>query len=169
MMSEETRLYRWQWSFSENDEIGTEEARSLHQFVRAHLVDGKVEHAETVKPPDRIELVVYYDQLPSDALVQRHQQGYGKTPMTVSLPARREGEHTITEICEYDISGRMTGRVRSLIDENELPLREWRHDANGSLYEIVEYEYDANGDVGVVRSLTPDGTLIHEDRPPLSD
>jgi hypothetical protein len=169
MMSEETRLYRWQWGFTAEDEIGSEEARSLRRFVRAYLVDGKVEHAETVKPPGEIELVVYYEQVPSETLVQLHQERYGKTPMSVSLPARREGENTITEICEYDVDGRMTGRVRSLIDRDELPRREWRHDGTGALYEIVEYEYDSNGDVAVVRSLAPDGTIIHEDHPPLSD
>jgi hypothetical protein len=92
----ETRLYRWQWSFAENEELGAAEAQSMHRFVRAHLVDGKVTHAETVKPLDEIELVVYYDQIPSDALMKRHQNSYRRIPMTVSLPGRPRGR-----VCDH--------------------------------------------------------------------
>jgi hypothetical protein len=169
MMSEQTRLYRWQWEFSPGNEISPEEARSLPRFVRARVVDGKVDRAETVKPGDEIELVVYYDQVPSELLLGRHQERYGKVPMSVSLPVHRDGTGVITEICEYDADGRMSGRVRSLDDRDGNPRREWRHDASGALYEIVEYDYDASGEISVVRSIAPDGRIIHEDRPPLSD
>src|ERR1043165_1676167 len=108
MMNEETRLYRWQWQFSAEDEVSYEQARSLRPFVRAYLVDGKVEHAETVNPPEEIELVVYYEQVPSDALRRLHQERYGKIPMSVSLPVLQDGEHTTTEIYEYDGDGKMT-------------------------------------------------------------
>jgi hypothetical protein len=63
----------------------------------------------------------------------------------------------------------MTGHVRSLVDSDELPRREWRYDRADVLYEIVEYEYDPDGNVDVVRSRAPDGSISHEDRPPLSD
>jgi hypothetical protein len=164
----ETRLYRWQWTFSANDELGVDEASALYSFVRAHLANGKVERAETVKPPDKIELVVYYDQSPSGALIAQHQARYGRTPLAISLPHTREGAYLITDVYEYDRDGVMEGRLRTMLDDDQNPQREWRYDRRNELYEIVEYEVDMNGEL-VVRSRAPDGKLIHEDRPPLSD
>ena len=164
MVKNEMRLYESQWDFSAKNEITPEQAQTLRSFVRAHLVDGKVEHAETIYPPDRIELVVYYDQTPSEALVKRHQARYGQTRLSISLPKQREGEYTISELYEYDSEGVLLHRERCALDKDEWPQREWHYDRANVLYEIVEYEYDENGDV-VSRSFAPDGTLMHEDHP----
>jgi len=169
MMSEDIRFYRWQQKFSPQEELTVEQAKSSRSFVRAYLVDGKVERAETVTPPDKIERVVYYDQIPSQVLIDRHKARYRQIPLWIWLPVRVEGEYNVTEMCEYDAAGEFTGRASYLVDANDVPSVEKRYDRADELYEIVEYEYDSDGEITLVRSRRPDGTLIHEYHPPFSD
>jgi hypothetical protein len=166
--SEEIRYYRSQ-VFTADDEMTPEQARSASGFVRAFAIDGKVVRAEIVSAPDKIDYVAYYEVAPSENLIRQHRERYGARPFHISPPRRQENEYVVAETYEYNAHGELIEREQTYLDAKKWPRLQRRLAPNGDLLETVEYEYEADGNLAIVRTRAADGTVLHEDRAPLLD
>jgi hypothetical protein len=73
-----------------------------------------------------------------------------------------DGKH-IRERFLCNKAGQLQAITQEHINSQGDLIREARMDSQRNLYGLIEYEYDASGELSIVRELAPDGTVISED------
>lgn len=149
--------------FSTEEEISYSEALNRSWYVACHYSDNTPNFAEVIGH-GKVDKVIYYKRKwPDEDLLKQHLSQYKDYPFEViSLPMEIDGKH-IRERFFCNSAGQLQAITQEHINYQGDLLREVRMDSQRKLYGSIEYEYDASGELSIVRELAPDGTVISED------
>jgi hypothetical protein len=149
--------------FSTEEEISYSEALNRSWYVACHYSDNTPDFAEVIGH-GKVDNVVYYNRKwPDEDLLKQHLSQYKDCPFEViSLPIEIDGKQ-IREIFLCNSAGQLQAITEEHLNSEGDILRDIRMDSQRNLYGSIEYEYDASGEISIVRELAPDGTVILED------
>ncbi|HBB33154.1 MAG TPA: hypothetical protein DDZ80_03365 [Cyanobacteria bacterium UBA8803] len=149
--------------FSESEKISYSEALNRSWYVACHYSDNIPDFAEVIGH-GKVDRVVYYNrQWKDEALLKKHLSQYKNCPFEVVTPAKEIDGKSVREIYYCNSAGELQAITEEYLNFSGDILMEVRMDSNRNLYETIEYEYDASGELSIVRECAPDGTVILED------
>jgi hypothetical protein len=147
----------------EEDEISYSEALNRGSYVVCHYSDNTPDFAELIGH-GKVNRVVYYNRKCLDkGLLKQHFFQYKDCPFEVILlPVEIDGKH-IRDRLFCNSAGQLQAITEEHLNSEGDLIREVHMDSQRNLYGSIEYEYDASGELSIVRELAPDGTVISED------
>ena len=152
--------------FSEEEEISYAEALNRSYYVACHYSNDTPDFAELIGHGKLDRVVYYHRKWPDEGLLTQHLTRYKDCPFEViSSPIEIDGKR-IHEKFFCNGAGQLqaiTQITEEHLNDGGVLEREIRMDAQRSLYGSIEYEYDASGEISIVREIAPDGTVILED------
>jgi hypothetical protein len=148
--------------FSTEEEISYSEALSRSWYVACHYSDNTPDFAEVIGH-GKVDNVVYYNRKwPDEVVLKKHLAQYKTCPFEVVSSAIEIDGRYIREIFFCNRAGQLEAITQEQINAQGDVLMEVRMDSNRNIYGTIEYEYDASGELSIVRERTPDGTVISE-------
>lgn len=149
--------------FSEEEKISYSEALNRSWYVACHYTDN-IPYCAEVIGHGKVERVVYYNsKWPDEALLKKHLTQYKNCPFEIVTSSMAIAGKYRREIFFCNSVGELQAITEEYLNSQGDLLMEVRMDSNRNIYGTIEYEYDASGEISIVRERAPDGSIMSED------
>ncbi|WP_414549575.1 hypothetical protein [Anabaena sp. CCY 0017] len=149
--------------FNEEEKISYSEALERSWYVACHFVDKTPDFAELIGH-GKVDRVIYYNrEWPDDDLLKAHLSHYKECPLEIVSSYREIDGNKICNIFFCNSSGQFQGISEQHFNFQGDITMEVRMNAERNPYGTIEYEYDASGEISIIRERTPDGKIISEE------
>lgn len=147
--------------FDKESEMSHLEALKRGSHIECYFLNEKPSYAEFVED-ERIYYVFYYNRRwPDRDLVNQHLSRYD-VPFEIVTPSLKNQDVNIVQHFAHKKTGELESITEKYLNDEDNYLREVSMDKDRNVIGILEYEYNAAGDLKYTRELRPDGAVISE-------